>query len=143
MRKIDRNYLGFAQLGDTVVLSVTTLDLPGGIVVPDDVPTARVYRGTHFVEARRVPVLDRYNQHGRFQLPLFLGPAYQLGYHSVLFSYAVSGVALASFVGFTIKDGGDSGGGLISMVSYRRPETQYIVAQLQSGRLVSGRSPTI
>ena len=73
----------------------------------------------------------------RFRLPAGLA----LGTYGVSISYAIAGTQTTSSASFDLAPGGDSGGEIISMFGYDRPEGRYVLAQLGSGRLVQGLNP--
>ena len=64
-----------------------------------------------------------------------------LGTYSVSTAYAIGGVPATQASTFQVVAGGDSGGEIISLFEYDRPEGRYVLAQLGSGRLVQGRDP--
>ena len=64
-----------------------------------------------------------------------------LGTYQVTFSCSVGGQAQTQTATFDVVPGGDSGGEVISLYAYDRPEARYVLAQLGSGKLVQGRNP--
>ena len=137
-------YIGRYQIGQVVPISVVTTDASDNPSDPDDVPIARIYRGSTFVASVRMSVRDRFSQRAYFDHQLkLMGGAYQAGYHTVIYTYTVSGSTITKQSCFQVVPGGDEGGTVISMTTYKRPEAQSVVAQLTSGRLVFGRGPTI
>ena len=137
-------YIGRYQIGQVVPISVVTADASDNPSDPDDVPIARIYRGSTFVASARMSVRDRFSQRAYFDHQLrLMGGDYQVGQHTVIYTYKISGSAIAKQSHFQVVPGGDEGGTVISMTTYKRPEAQFVVAQLTSGRLVFGRGPTI
>lgn len=72
-----------------------------------------------------------------FQLP---GGA-ALGTYTVTITYAIDGTPWTDTSTFDVVAGGDSGGSVISLYAYDRPEARFVLAQLSSGKLVQGRNP--
>jgi hypothetical protein len=79
-----------------------------------------------------------------FLLRLFMGEPYEsMGTYRVTYSYFVAGQPVGSEDTFDRIAGGDAGGRVIAMVSVERPEARYVVAQLDSGRVVQGQNPRL
>lgn len=138
-------YLGRYQLGATVGLELYCHDSNNQMVVPDSPPQLKTFSGTTLVEAKLMPVEDRYIVNGVFRLPLFLGRLYAVGQYSVVYYYHVTG---SSYYGihtdnFEVIPGGDVRGAGISSYFYERPEADYVVQGLESGSIIKGRNPTI
>jgi hypothetical protein len=76
-------------------------------------------------------------------LPYQVGLALSVGNFSVFYHYVISGQSTLQLATFEVVPGGDSGGAVISMYSVDRPEVRSLVAQLDSGVLVLGRSPLV
>lgn len=64
-----------------------------------------------------------------------------LGTYQVAISYSVAGTPGTAASSFDVVAGGDSGGEVISLYGYDRPEARFILAQLGSGKLVQGKNP--
>jgi hypothetical protein len=64
-----------------------------------------------------------------------------LGTYQVTFTFTISGLAGSTTASFDAVPGGDSGGEVISLYAYDRPEARYVLAQLGSGKLVQGKNP--
>lgn len=64
-----------------------------------------------------------------------------LGTYQVSIAYSIAGTPGTSTSAFDVVSGGDSGGEVISLYSYDRPEARFVLAQLGSGKLVQGRNP--
>jgi hypothetical protein len=76
-----------------------------------------------------------------FAITLRIGDWMTLGRYSVTYSFSLSGVPGTASDSFDLVAGGDSGGEVISLFSYDRPEGRYVLAQLGSGKLMQGRNP--
>jgi hypothetical protein len=108
--------------------------LPG---VPDTNPIVSMSRLGSTVEA-----FPMYSTDGiTFFADLMPGAGYQLGIFTVTCSYSIAGQAGSQRGSIEIVGGGDTGGSVISMYSYQRPEANYVLAQLGNGALVQGRNP--
>ncbi len=134
---VSRNVdLGRYRRGDTVTIGCVT---PG---VPDAAPIAVILDvGMNPVMACPIPATD--STHMTFALPVFIGAQFNVGSYSVSYQFTVGGQSgLTTGDSFLVIPGGDSGGDVISLYSFNRPEGNYVVAQLSSGRLAQGRNPS-
>lgn len=131
--------LGRFQLGQSVPLAVATVDGQGAPASPDAAPTAAITGPSGDPVATVELAMAGDDRH--FALPFFLGLSLPLGTYGVAYSYLILGAAMAASATFTVIPGGDTGGAIISMFAFDRPEARYVVAQLESGRLVQGRNP--
>lgn len=64
-----------------------------------------------------------------------------LGTYQVSFSYSIGGAPGTQTAAFDAVPGGDSGGKVVSLYAYGRPEASYVLAQLGSDKLVQGKNP--
>lgn len=128
--------LGRFRRGDWVPLSFTVQQLP------DSIPVAVILDiNSVQVDAKMMPAVTPDGL--TFLLPYQIGLLYEVGNFNVYFSYVLSGTPTLQNAAFEVVPGGDSGGAVISLYSIDRPEVRSIVAQLDSGVLVLGRSPTV
>ena len=109
--------------------------------LPDSCPTVTIANQTTSTTIGTFLVPFRGN--GIFRLPYHLGPLLFLGTFTLTFQWTVNGTPYSQVQTFTLVDGGDSGGRVISLYSYTRPDATYLLAQLDSGRLVQGRNPRV
>src|SRR5207302_2813355 len=86
------SYLGRFQVGQEVPLGLDTLSRKGSLVVPNDVPTARVYRDGVLVRTFRQPREAGSEDGTRFYEPFILGREDSPGRYCVVFYYGASGV---------------------------------------------------
>lgn len=129
-------YLGRYRRGDKVPLYLQLAN------TPDAPPIAVVLDSNSYTIATlTMPATD--NPRTLFQLPLFIGLPYVIGSFTVYFHSLISGTATIQQATFDVIAGGDSGGGVVSLYALDRIEVRCIVAQLDSGVLVLGRSPTV
>lgn len=107
----------------------------------DDPPMASVYGpGGNLIGRWPIPMIWLGSQ--RAYQALFLAePGAELGTYRVSIAYSVGGVAGAAHYFFDLVPGGDSGGSIISLYQYDRPEGRFCLGQLSSGRVVQGRNP--
>lgn len=129
-------YFGRHRLGDSVGLHFNAF------TVPDFAPVAVVVNGNQVdVASFPVPTLDPNALY--YASPLFLSTLYSLGNFQVYFYFTVGGTPHSMHGSFDVVAGGDPGGKVISLNSIDRPEARSVLAQLSSGRLVVGLSPTL
>jgi hypothetical protein len=74
---------------------------------------------------------------------VLLDGQYALGTFLLRTSWSVAGNDLLDIQQIEVVGGGDSGGGIISLYSFERPGTNFLIAQLQAGRLVQGTNPRL
>lgn len=77
----------------------------------------------------------------RYAYPLALPGGAALGTYQVVIAYSIAGTPGTVTSTFDVVSGGDSGGSVISLYAYDRPEARFVLAQLSSGKLVQGRNP--
>lgn len=132
-------YLGRYQVGQSVPLALAVVDGDGQPAAPDAAPLATVTDPDEAVVAAVKMALAGDAMH--FALPYFLGIERALGTYTVGYAYSIGGESSALAGSFDVIPGGDVGGAVISLIGYDRPEAQFVVAQLTSGRLVQGKNP--
>jgi hypothetical protein len=128
--------LGRVRRGDWAELTLSTT------AVPDSPPVAIILDNSMATVATlMMPATtpDGLN----FSLPLQISLAYSVGTFSVFYHYKLAGQSTIQQQTLEVVPGGDSGGAVISMYSIDRPEVRSLVAQLDSGVLVLGRSPSV
>lgn len=137
--------LGRYQLGQWVSLSFVSQDNLGHPTVPADLPVGLVTGPGGFsyqVPLSAIPEsISSLPKGTAFSATVFLDAAYPLGIFSVV--YAVGQQTTSQADSFTIVDGGDPGGRVVSMHAYDRPEATYIIGQLDSGLIVQGKNPRL
>lgn len=138
-------YLGDYQLGDRLPLEVFCQNAAGLPVEPDAAPVATVYAGsaTTSVVSQLLPPADRFGAPGLFQHTMHLDGRFNTGRYNVLFSWLASGSPRVSLARFYVLPNGNAAGAVIAMTHYRQPQAEFLVQQLDSGRLVKGRNPRL
>lgn len=136
-------WLGRHQLGQTVTLYLPCKDASNAPQVPDDCPQFKTFLGTTVIDAKQMPIEDRYIISGFFRYPLFLGRLYSVGIYSVVYYYRIGSFYGIHTDSFEIVPSGDARGAVISTYFYARPEASYIVQGLESGSIIKGRNPTV
>lgn len=131
--------LGRYLLGQSVRVGIDTVDADGNPAAPDSAPTATISGPVSLGPMK----LAMDGGSTSFSLSLFLGGGLALGTYTVTYAYSVNGFNGSGTDTFDLIQGGDIGGRILSMTSYARPEAQYVVCQLASGRLVQGRNPRL
>jgi len=125
--------LGRRQKGQTITFAVDTLG------TPDNPPIASVVGPDNALfGAFDLPLVVQSNQFGRSVL---LAGALALGTFLVTYTWTLAGAPQSMVEKFDLVGGGDSGGGVIALCYYERPEARYLLAQLAAGKLVQGRNP--
>lgn len=133
--------LGRFQPGQRVLLGVSTVDGSANPAWPDSAPVATITDSNNDTIWTGKIALDGDQYH--FSLNVFLGIAYSVGTYQVAYAWAVNGTPVTATDTFDVIAGGDIGGAVVSMYGYVRPESTYVVAQLDSGNIVQGRNPRL
>lgn len=137
-------WIGRYQLGQSISLFLVTRNADGTPAVPESPPVASIsLPGGTVVLAKEMPVVDRYQYDGLFLLPVFLGGLFAEGLYSVAYQFAVGGLSITESDNFQVLPGGNADGNVVSMYFYERPQARFIVQQLDSGKIVQGRNPTM
>lgn len=132
-------HVGRFRRGDTLEFSF----VPSGPL--DGVPYAYIVNanGTPgFVSERiLVPSLDASRL--SFGASVLIDGEYQPGTYVVEFYTQVDGQPATADCEFDVIGGGDAGGAVLSMFAVDRPEARCLVAQVEGGQLVFGKSAEI
>lgn len=138
-------YRGRYQLGQHLPLLVLCRNGNDTPTVPSDVPRATIWSpGNTRILAKDVPVLDRFGQTGLFGGVVFLNNDYSThGTYTIEYRYLAGGHYGIDTDQFEIMAGGHKDGSVIAMHYFDRPHAKFIVQQLDSGRLVQGRNPSV
>jgi hypothetical protein len=129
--------IGRFRRGDMVPVE---LRLP---YIPDQAPVAVVLDSDQVVIAAFSMPRD-INSPGLFSLDLMVDRNYALGHHQLVFSVLAGGNRDEQRDQcFTVIDGGDAGGSVISLVCYQRGKIQNLLAHLANGDLVLGKNPSL
>jgi hypothetical protein len=129
-------YLGRFRRGDTVSLLLALDSTP-------DAPPIAVVLDSDSVQilSKMMPAVD--GRRTVFSLPLTVSLAFAVGSFSVYFHIVIAGTQTLKQATFEVVPGGDSGGSVIALYSLDRTDSRCVVAQLASGVLVLGKSPTV
>ena len=138
-------YRGRLRLGDEVTIGCLCVDGNGTPTLPDDCPTAKIFNPAGVAVFRqKIPIHDRYAQTGYFQQNVYLGPAFAIGLYTVGYAYSIGGSTFGlDEDNFEIVPGGDPDGTTESLFFYHRPQADYIVQQLSSGKIKRRRNPRV
>lgn len=136
-------FLGNYQPGDRLPL-VVDVHHQGAVAVPDSAPVARVYTAAAATVADYVlPPLDPSNFPGFFGRPVHLDARFGVGQFAVRFAWTVGGLMRAAVKTFAVLPGGHPDGAAIAAYAFHMPQAEYLVLQLDSGKLFKGRNPTV
>lgn len=138
----DNGYLGRFQQGQNVLILVSPTDDQGAPATPDATPTVVVTDPMSNVIVSTKATMLGDDQH--FGLKLFLGFNFDnFGRYSIESTFIVGEVTTNISGLFDMVGGGDGTGKVISMMSYSRPDAEYIVAQTEGGKLMHGKNPNV
>lgn len=137
-------YIGSYQLGDRLPVSVLCQDGDGLPTLPDAAPHVSFYKSAGGpVMTAAVPPADERAARGLFASSVHLDERFAAGSYVAEYSYTLSGSAVVSTDVFTVLPNGDPGGSVIAVYHYHRPHAVFLVQQLDTGRLVKGRNPSV
>lgn len=142
-------YRGRYRQGQEIPLAVLVRDGSGLPAPPDAVPGLDVYgSGGKVLSGKPVPVQDRFGVSPAgafFMLNVFLGAAFPAGSYTAVYGWTTGNGVFAggSMDYFDVSAGGDPAGNVLSAYWYERPQAEYVLYQLDSGRLRKGRNPGI
>lgn len=136
-------YLGRYRVGDAVPLTLQTVNTSLTPTAPDRAPYAFVWSPTALVATLRMPIHEQFRSTGLFKYLLRLGHKYGVGNYKAVYRYDVSSVRQQQVDVFDIVDGGRHDGPILSMHTFDRPDSVFIVQHLASGRILRGRNPVI
>lgn len=135
------SYLGRYWLGSAVPLLIQSGTAAGTPTDATTAPYARIYSGTAFVKAVRLPKIDHAERTGLFKFLLRLDDTFATGFYDVVVDYVVSAVQKVKHLRFEIVAGGDSDGKAIEMYYLRQPDRSFLLAQLDTGRIKKLQNP--
>lgn len=133
--------LGNFFVGDSIPLSVQSLNTTPAATLPDSAPIARIYSGSTLKESVSLPICDRYKITGYFQKRHRLSSAYSAGTYSIVYDNVITST-FREVAWFTVVSGGDADGSVIAAAAVDRPEANLILYETESGCLKAGRNPS-
>lgn len=136
-------YRGRYELGDEPTFQIVCRDVNKTPTVPTDCPTADVWSGTTKVVNQLIPVLDRYGTTAAFQFVFKLDSRFAVGQYSVDYRYKLGATHVVETDHFEVIAGGNADGNVIAMTFYDRPHADFLVYQLDTGKIAAGRNPTV
>ena len=137
------SYRGRYQLGQTVPLFLLTLNAGKIPSVPDDPPAMKIWTGGTMVKNQAMPVRERYTHSGLFYFDLFLDGAFSAGQYVEVYYYKIGSHYGLATDNFEVVPGGSGDGHVLSAYFYSRPHADFIVHQMESGKIKRGRGPSL
>lgn len=136
---------GRFKVGDLLPLSLAPTGNTGAPALPDAAPTVRVFNssGAQVGATRQFAIKDRYGPTALFVDDLLLDSNYAVGHYTVRYAWLVSGSQRVEVEKFEVIPTGDSGGSVIGMAQFTRPEAEYVVYQRDGGTINAGRNPRV
>lgn len=129
------------QLGQVIPFLVQCVDSSGTPYFPDDCPTLKIWSSSGVVFCGKMPCEDRFVEAGIFLASIFLGSDYAVGKYTWAIYYKADGYYGIETGNFQILAGGSSDGDVVSQYFYDRPHGKFLVQELTSGNMISGRNP--
>jgi hypothetical protein len=95
------------------------------------------------VVSKPIPLLDKTIQLGLFAYHIFLDDNFSVGSYTVDLFYAVGSKNGIETHNFSIIAGGDPNGCALGMYWYHRPHADFVVYQVESGKILRGKNPRV
>ncbi len=95
------------------------------------------------IQNKQIPAQDRYGITGRFAFRQFLDGRFAVGQYTVLYRYTVGSYNGLVTDTFQIVAGGSSYGTALAIRYFHKPEADYVVQALTSGKITKNRNPTV
>lgn len=139
----DGRYRGRYQAGREVNLLVQARTADGVPAVPDSEPNARIYGPNGYIATVPLVAVKNSATTGLFGRAYKLGTDYVVGRYDVLYSWLTQANYYNEPDIFEVDDGGDPTGVVISSTVCYRPDDMYVLAQVDTGRIMAGRRPQL
>ena len=137
-------YRGRYQLGQEIPLTVLTVNGSGTPTAPTEAPFYEVHNTSGKVKSGKfMPVLDRFGVTGLFQANVRLDTDFSPGRYTVVYRWLAGSFQGVEYSSFEVVAGGDADGAVIAAFWYERPHADFLVQQLDSGKLVRGKNPRL
>ena len=136
-------YLGRYFQGQTLNVTVRTLDENDTPGTPDNPPYIDLRDDSGLVRQVQAPIVDRYTVTGLFVYPLFLDSSFPAGRYSATHFYRVGTHSTLDVDYFEVIAGGDPEGAIVSQHYWQRPEATYLVQETEGESLLLRRNPAI
>lgn len=138
-------YRGRWQYGEEKALGVLTTNAAGVPTWPDAAPQVDFYGAAGKIAslARSLPALERAFTTGLFQGELFLDNQAPVGLVRVVYRWTVGSFAGSVVDSFEVIQGGDSKGYVLALDDFSRPQADFLIQELSSGRLRAGKNPRL
>ncbi len=146
-------FRGRFQVGDEIALSVLCTDSSSVPTDPDACPQLDIYgpsgKVTGWIPGGlagggvNIPILDPDATTGLFQAKVFLGSMFSAGAYTTTARWTSGSFHGLQEDSFEVLPGGSDRGNVIAMDWYPRPHADFLVHQLDSGRIRAGRNPRL
>jgi hypothetical protein len=136
-------YLGRYRVGDAVPLTLQTVNTSDTATAPDRAPYAFLWSPSALVATIRMPIHAAFRTTGLFKYLLRLGHKFAVGNYNVVYRYDIASAREQHVDVFDIVDGGRHDGPILSMHTFDRPDSVFILQHVASGRILRGRNPVI
>lgn len=134
-------WLGKFQLGEELIVSVSTHNSSYVVTNPDAAPLLEIWKDSDKVLSKQMPALTL--SEGFFRLGVFLNEVFEEGYYTAIIRYQISSEHKVELHTFRVLPGGNALGAVIGIYQYQRPNARYLVHQTDAGKIFKGRNPRI
>lgn len=134
-------YRGRYQLGRFLPLAIRCRDADGIPVEPDTAPVALVAGPSGAIDSLRLGIRDRFQLTGYFQTNLRLDSRFTVGNYQVLYTWSIGGTAYSEQDDFEVLPGGHADGAALSLFYVPRPQADYLLLGMDSGKILRRRNP--
>lgn len=112
--------------------------------MPSVPPLMRVRDSSNaIVMSKPIPLLDKSIQIGLFAYHILLDDTFSVGAYTVDLFYTVGAKNRIESHNFSILPGGHPDGCALGMTWYHRPHADFIVYQVETGRILKGKNPRV
>ncbi len=138
-------YRNRSRLGQEIRIGVQCRNGSRTPSAPDAAPTFRIYpeAAGAAVITGSLPPTERYTATGLFEYMQRLTSAFSAGRYYVRYAYAISAVQYVDFDAFEVTAGGNTAGMFLSLMFLDRPDSDWIIGQLDMGTISINRGPHV
>jgi hypothetical protein len=137
------------SVGDSIPLSIVTVNASGAPAMPDAAPVAEIYDsgGSQVGSDIKLPIRDRYGADSAGTTNCYFGRTFRLhssfaaGSYSILYKWVISSVTYETVDYFTVAYAGDADGCVIAMGAYATPQGLAVTYDTESGKTLRGLNP--
>jgi hypothetical protein len=136
-------YIGRYQLGKWIDIYLQVMNGTLSPLLPDAVPAIKIFGPAGIVLNAKMPIVDKIVSPGLFCSRILLGNPFSTGQHAVEMFYLLSGSPRIVTRNFDIIPAGNPLGQVVGMHYFHQPQGEFVIFQVESGRLLKGKNPRV